>query len=346
MGDIQDTEGAEVSYLPNFLKKDATFGDPENDNGLILSNTYIPEEVLLHILSFLEPRTILKCSLVCKEWNRLIRSYSLWATIYRRRCNRKPKKLPWYLYYCYLSTNFFDVNLLKNGNGEQQLENWTVVEEGGNKFLVEDPPVGADPLNLDVSEFNNKTSCFATSYSRCYKIQNIKLGKSNLFRYILSNYKPHIFLSEWTAGRFDCGCVYRLKCGFSGLSPTVKCVKPASGHIVKQWEGSKWVKIAMVIKDYPEGVEGLRFEHEGRDTQFWAGHYGSKMAGGVIKLLFDSIEPLPETINGRKIVKRHTKMKFEHNGTDTNNFFAEFNREYVTIAQCCRLPRYQPGSRA
>lgn len=48
----------------------------------------------------------------------------------------------------------------------------------------------------------------------------------------------------------------------------------------------------MVIKDYPSGVNRIVFQHEGRDLQFWKGHYGSKMAGGVVKLLFDSIQPL------------------------------------------------------
>ncbi|KAF2890826.1 hypothetical protein ILUMI_15347 [Ignelater luminosus] len=34
-------------------------------------------------------------------------------------------------------------------------------------------------------------------------------------------------------------------------------------------------------------------EHEGRGIQRWNGQCGNKMAGGGLKLLFDSIEPLP-----------------------------------------------------
>lgn len=50
----------------------------------------------------------------------------------------------------------------------------------------------------------------------------------------------------------------------------------------------------MVLRDYPDGVNKIAFEHEGRDTQFWKGHYGSKMAGGVLKILFDTIESIEE----------------------------------------------------
>ncbi|KAF5301486.1 hypothetical protein FQR65_LT08789 [Abscondita terminalis] len=318
------------SYLPKFLNEENQLLDTdESDNGLFLSNTYMPEEVLLHILSYVEAEKLLKYSLVCKKWNSIIKSYSLWSSIYKRKYHRKPKKLPWYLYYCYLSSNYFDTNLLKNGNGEDGYNNWVIKEEGGDKFTIENPPIGSDPLNVDVPEFNNHTSCFATSFGNCYKIQTIKLGQSNLFRYILNNYKPHIYLSEWTAGRFDCGCIYRLRCGFLGLPSNVNVIKPSVGNRVVQWEGSKWKKVDMIIKDYPEGIENLVFEHEGRDTQFWAGHFGSKMAGGVIKILFDSIEPLQMNPAGRKQLRRFKKIDYQYHGEDVSNYFPELLEEPI-----------------
>lgn len=39
------------------------------------------------------------------------------------------------------------------------------------------------------------------------------------------------------------------------------------------------------LSDYCAGVRYIEFTHEGKDTQFWSGHYGSKMAGGVVKLM-------------------------------------------------------------
>ncbi|KAF2899432.1 hypothetical protein ILUMI_06741 [Ignelater luminosus] len=72
--------------------------------------------------------------------------------------------------------------------------------------------------------------------------------------------------------------------------------------------------IEIVITEYPDDIEELIFEHEGRDTQYWAGHYGSKMAGGVLKLLFDSIEPLPTDENGIEKPKMFAELKFNTNG--------------------------------
>lgn len=48
----------------------------------------------------------------------------------------------------------------------------------------------------------------------------------------------------------------------------------------------------ILVKKYSDNIYTLVFEHEGQDTQFWKGHYGSKMAGGVVKFVFDTIEPV------------------------------------------------------
>lgn len=37
-----------------------------------------------------------------------------------------------------------------------------------------------------------------------------------------------------------------------------------------------------VFKDYGPGVRFVLFEHKGQDTQYWAGHYGAKIAGGSV----------------------------------------------------------------
>lgn len=66
---------------------------------------------------------------------------------------------------------------------------------------------------------------------------------------------------------------------------------PVKELTINQWEGKAWQKLEILIDEYPPTLNSLFFDHEGTDTQFWKGHYGSKMAGAVLRFQFDSIEP-------------------------------------------------------
>jgi F-box associated region. len=48
-------------------------------------------------------------------------------------------------------------------------------------------------------------------------------------------------------------------------------------------------QVSHVFQNYGPGVRFIKFYHGGMDTQFWAGHYGSKMSGACVKLMI----PLP-----------------------------------------------------
>lgn len=142
----------------------------DSPNGLHFNNIYLPEEVICDILSYIPPQEILKLTLVCKKWCNIIKSQIFWMKIYNRHYPKKAKKLPWYVYYCYFTTDNF-LNLLKNGNGQDRYNHWKIIKNYGNKFKIENVPCGSDPLPSGVPEFNGCTSCFATSYQSCNKIQ-------------------------------------------------------------------------------------------------------------------------------------------------------------------------------
>lgn len=231
----------DMNFVPRFSSVNRKYAKVSS-NGLYLKNIYIPEEIVLYILSFVDPRILLGYSLVCRKWNKLVKSYSLWATIYERKYKCKTKRLPWYLYCCFLSTSYFDTNLLTNGNGQDGMSNWQCKMWEGDRY-IEETPVGSDPLPENVPEFYNQRSCFVTSYFAGYKAQIIKFGKSKLFRYIMDSYKPHIYLSEWATGRFDCGCEYVLQCGFVGVDLPKISTKPLVTYSKAQWEDPKWKKV-------------------------------------------------------------------------------------------------------
>lgn len=282
--------------------------EEDSTNGLCFSNIYLPEEIVADILSYMPPKNLLKLTQVCKKWCNIIKSENFWMNIYNKRHPTKAKKLPWYVFYCYFTTNNFE-NLLKNGNGQEQFKHWKIIKNFGDEFRIENPPCGSDPLPTGVPEFNGHTSCFSTSFYECNKIQEILIADKRLLRYILNKFMPHIYVSEWVAGRFDCGCMYKLV--FKGYHQDYNArlesfidgeeegsLRPlfylTSTTVIEQWQGRRWEKVELLLQEYPQDIAVLIFEHEGHDTQFWKGHYGSKMAGGVVRIVFDSIQPLPD----------------------------------------------------
>ncbi|KAK9872628.1 hypothetical protein WA026_018761 [Henosepilachna vigintioctopunctata] len=301
----------------------------ESDNGHYFNQIYLPEEVFILIFSFVPPSDILKLGLVCKKWYNIIKMHSLWNTIYFRKYKKIPKHLPWYTFYAlFRSPIYFEGNLLKNNCGQEKFKYWKCIGNGGNKFRVENEPVGSDPYPIDCPDFVNATSCFVTSYGICTKNQVIHLS-NNLIKYIVNKHKPHIYASEWVAGRFDCGGTYTLTLTLYSLPqksaensveedsedefrenaieedlenvfPVIDEYHSSRNLVVMEVrelfkyngnEATKWKKVEVVLQDYKEEVSDIVFEHAGVDNQFWLGHYGPKMAGGVVKLLFDSMEP-------------------------------------------------------
>ncbi|XP_017784556.1 PREDICTED: F-box only protein 6-like [Nicrophorus vespilloides] len=257
-------------------------------NGYKLLQYYMPEEILIQILSFVPTKDLLKCSEVCVNWNKWIKSDIVWILKFKREKKQKPKKVPWFVYYAALGLDFFDNNFIKNGNGQDIYENWKINKKFSNHWIIENPPVGCDPLPLDIDDFNGHQSCFVTSFEKCNKEQVIKISNPML-KQILNDFKPHIYVSEWVCGRYDCGCTY---------SMTIKLVTDDGSvhkneivkYTIQQWSNPAWKKLETTVKNYPKNIAKIIFEHEGKDSLFWAGHYGSKMAGAVVKILFDTIQ--------------------------------------------------------
>lgn len=144
--------------------------EENSSNGLLLNTHYIPEEVIVDILSYLEPKPLLHLTLVCKKWCNIIKSDHFWFCFYNKRYPNKAKPLPWYVYYSYFTTNNF-INLLQNTSGKRKYAHWKILNNDGDKFKVESIPLGSDPLPCDIKDFNRKKRCIATSYGRCRKIQ-------------------------------------------------------------------------------------------------------------------------------------------------------------------------------
>jgi hypothetical protein len=157
---------------------------------------------------------------------------------------------------------------------------------GGNRWDIEDQ---IDP-NKD-REVYKENECrvqnYVTSYGWCCRDQVIKLADIGLSNEIMDKMCPTIEISEWFCARFDCGCIFCIRVEL--LDAKKEVVKFFEHSVVtEQWIGGElgWRKIQHKFDAYSPGVRFLRFADAGKDTQFWAGHYGSKMAAAWARVTF------------------------------------------------------------
>jgi hypothetical protein len=80
---------------------------------------HMPEEILVHILSYVDIKTLVNLRLVCHWWKHLIDN-EVWRLKVSREKYRSLKavdpkwKLPWFVYYWICAKDPFEKNLLKN----------------------------------------------------------------------------------------------------------------------------------------------------------------------------------------------------------------------------------------
>ena len=174
--------------------------DENDNNGLILSDEYIPEEVLANILVHVHYKTLAKCMLVCKRWNDLIRNY-----VWRKKCelilNRSVQlndQIPWTLY-CLICKpdNPFERNLIMNHSGNEGVKkHWKILRNSGSEWAVEKPPKGVPPLPETEPIFKDSQVCFVTSFEFCSKVQEVDLIAEGFTSQILDDIQPPIIVSR------------------------------------------------------------------------------------------------------------------------------------------------------
>ncbi|XP_062587269.1 F-box only protein 6-like [Saccostrea cucullata] len=248
----------------------------------IMDLSEVPDTVLLHVLSFVnEKDLLLRCSLVCKTWKQLIDSQTLWKTKCERAGYYSSKWLPFPPddFKKYFFQNPYKRNLIQNPRALDKFNHWKIVKNGGDRFVVENKPSGSHPLEK-FTDIKGPYKCWVTSYGMCEKHQTIDLLKEGCSPEVLDKIKPEIQVSEWYAARFDCKMEYHIK---------VKLLDAESKELDK-WSfsdekpaGRDWFQVEHIFTTYPEGLRYIKFQHKGKDRQFWAGHYGSKFTNASVR---------------------------------------------------------------
>lgn len=250
-----------------------------------------PVEVLTAIFLHVSDDDLLRnCRPVCRLWRALIDGQSLWKRRAERRAGcviARWKSIdgpPIHFYRTIAIKNPFGRNLVANASGESgDLRHWTVVSSSGDGWKVEKPPNGSLPLTTVEGLEGKVTSCFATSYAECRKLQLIDLWREGCTNDIIEGLEPRIHVCEWYAARFDCACRYNLVVKLFDSTNSTVLDEFTFEHEEPQWTGNAWSKVEHTFK-FLRGVRYVHFEHAGVDRQFWAGHFGSKMSNATVRL--------------------------------------------------------------
>lgn len=288
----------------------------------------LPLEVASYILSFVPPRELLSvCTRVCRGWKDFLTDPIFWKSKMRQGGNYSSvldkyigsthwAKLCFYTLYHPNLINTFD----KDGNltmdpWNSSSSDWEYFKTqkciqkafqarkytnlppfrsrrdkgGGNQWTTEN----WIKKDTDIGVLEDNNGClqnYVTSYGWCSRDQLIDLARFGFAGEIMDEVRPAIAVSEWFCARWDCGSVYCIHVDL--LDADLKVIKSFEQmESTDQWQGGElgWRKVQHVFCDYGPGVRYVRFADAGKDTQFWAGHYGSKMAGAWVKVLFNHV---------------------------------------------------------
>ncbi|XP_046751689.1 F-box only protein 6-like [Diprion similis] len=283
---MSEVQGTSASESP--IKFDAN-----SDNGLIITDKYLPEELLSEILFYVDPKTMLNCHLVCKRWYSILRTY-----VWRKKAEAIMGKrlhfdgeFSWFLYYVICNKNPIGKNLLKNHSGKDGRKKfWRILRDGGQQWNVECPPTGVPELPSSEPFFKNEQYCFVTSFRDCTKEQTVNLVSNGLPPKFLDQFQPPIMISEWYSCRWDCPAAYKCSAHLKNESGKVLDEFHFENILVGELQNT-WFQVQHEFTNYGPGLRKVTFLHEGVDRKFWAGHYGSKMAGACVKVNLPKQKP-------------------------------------------------------
>ncbi|XP_037540377.1 F-box only protein 6-like [Nematolebias whitei] len=247
----------------------------------------LPPDILEEIFLNLPPHVVVcVCRLVCHQWKEVADRESFW----RERCRREGYHVhnaskvssDWRLFYFLCKKRR---NLLKNPRGEDELRGWKLLQNGGNRWIIERPIM---PHPNEAVQKN-----FVTSFSMCIKSQTIDLEKEGYSPSFMDEFQPPIRISDWYAPR--CRCEYRISVQLLNRNKAVvQDFTPDTIYLPEftMQTGEQWHQMIHVFKDYGPGVRYIKFSHGGKDNVFWAGWYGVRVTDSCVEIC-----PASDTMN-------------------------------------------------
>ena len=276
----------------------------DDENGAINS---LPDDMLEEILIRIPAEFLCKnVTLVSKRWRNIIETDIFWIEKGLRDekfdkkviqiLQEKNKLIPKQLYF----NSIFNKNLLKNPYGDLGFKYWssskinpknsqsnykkTLIDEikayknsssKNNSVNFKIEPI---PIYSEKTINGSEVGCFVTSYTCGMKLQIIELDEN-----FVENIQPKVEIQEFYTARRDCGSEYFLKVFI--VNSKFEIIDSFNyDKWMPQWDDGEWKNVTHTF-DFKEKFQYIVFYHAGKDTQFWAGNYGSKMTNGSVKII-------------------------------------------------------------
>ncbi|XP_073491844.1 F-box only protein 6-like [Aquarana catesbeiana] len=170
-------------------------------------------------------------------------------------------------------------NLIKNPCAVEDFKYWTIDEDGGDKWTIEDLPGDAGQFFPDPTV----KKYFVTSYQTCKKSQIIDLQNEGFSAEIMDEAQPPIIITDWYASRKDSGCQYELLVRLISEDKKILQEFRPQPLILPERDG-QWHYVTHTFSNYGPGVRYIFFQHGGKDTKFWAGWYGVRVTNSSISI--------------------------------------------------------------
>ncbi|CAL8137747.1 unnamed protein product [Orchesella dallaii] len=269
-----------------------------------VSFEFLPEPVIELILTMVPEEDILACNLVCRTWKRLISRKSYWKKRYQEKKinwyeipeHIRDKAGGWMILYAQYRYQILSKNYIHNPSGHRRFGGWVISATHRNMWLVEQVPDGCEPLPSSDFFGRKEGCCFVTSFdwsSKCYTVdlwrEGLKL-KPGVMKLILPF---QIKCSQMYAARFDCGGQFNWELRL--LDSHWKVIRFYKQPTIDVPPSEEWKTAEYGFKfesknDFQfRDLRYIEFIHEGKDTQFWAGHFGTKFARSCVTI--ELLEP-------------------------------------------------------
>ena len=278
----------------------------------------LPHEVVFAIFEYVPAREIVQtCRRVCRGWKLFFDDPRFWQLRMAQSGNYDDRlaNIPNINWFQLCIRTIYKPNLIKSigMDGELSLDPWTISYDdwehfsqnltrqlehrgnhgGGDEWNIKkkwsscryngewciEKTIPDQNMQL-LAENGASSKNYVTFYEWCCRQQILDLPKLGFAPAILDTLQPIIEILEWFCVCSDHGSKFKLRVDLldEQYSSLAKFEHSEEIH-QRTVNTSGWRKVEHVFRNYGAGVRYILFADAGKDTQWWAGHYGSKMAG-------------------------------------------------------------------